>query len=225
MSINIRRPAEDDGLFVVGLVGRTGSGKSTVARTLAPGGAQVIEGDALGHEVTDHDPEVRHALSAEYGAEVYRPDGTLDRARVAARIFRDTGARARLDRLVHPRIVARIRDRLESLRQEGYRGVVLIDAALLLEWGLERWCDAVIAVVAPYPEQLKRLQSSRGWTDEDAARRLSAQRSNQAFAAAADATLENRGSLQELEQAARETLALLLERDAARRPVIRKEPC
>jgi len=103
--------------------------------------------------------------------------------------------------------------------------VVLIDAALLLEWGLERWCDAVVAVVAPYPEQLKRLQSARGWTAEEAARRLSAQRSNQAFAAAADATLENQGSPRELEEAARGTIAQLLERSAARGPATRKEPC
>jgi len=119
MSTNVRRPAEDDGLFVVGLVGRTGSGKSTVASILATDGAEVIEGDALGHEVTDRDPEVRQALAAEYGEAIYRPDGTLDRNPVAARIFRDIAARMRLDRLGHPRIVARIRQRLDALRLEG----------------------------------------------------------------------------------------------------------
>ena len=57
-----RQHAEPDGLFIVGLVGRAGSGKSTVARTLAADGARLIEADAIGHDVTDHDPEVRSAL-------------------------------------------------------------------------------------------------------------------------------------------------------------------
>src|SRR5262245_61971495 len=98
-----RRGMAADGLTVIGLVGRAGSGKSTVARALAEDGAQVIEADRVGHEVTDRDPDVRAALQAEYGADVYRSDEGLDRARVAARVFHDRAARARLDALVHPK--------------------------------------------------------------------------------------------------------------------------
>src|SRR4029077_19472563 len=108
-----RRPHGADGLFIVGLVGRAASGKSTMATTLAADGARVIEADRLGHEVTDHDPAVRAALTAEYGADVYRPDGTRDRARVATRVFADRAARERLDQLTHPRIIERIRAALE----------------------------------------------------------------------------------------------------------------
>jgi len=213
-----------DGFFVVGLVGRTGSGKSTVARALAAGGAVVIEGDALGHQVTDQDPEVRAALVAEYGNDVYGPDGALDRRRVAARVFSDPEARARLDRLVHPRIVERIRDRLDRLRREGFEGVVVIDAALLLEWGLEHCCDAVLAVSAPEAEQLARLRRARGWSEEESRARLSSQRSDRSFAEAADLTLENRGSVRELEQAAREAVEVLRRRRAEGRGN-RREPC
>jgi len=198
-----RRPPSDDGLFVVGLVGQAGSGKSTVARALAADGAVVIEADLLGHEVTDRDPEVRRALEAEYGPDVYRGDGMLDRRRVAARVFSDPVARARLDRLVHPRIIDRIARRLDALRAEGHRGVVVLDAALMLDWGVERSCDAVIAVVAPAPDQLARLGQSRGWSEAESRARLAAQRSSAAFAAAADATLENRGTIGALEREAR----------------------
>jgi dephospho-CoA kinase len=211
-----RRAAADDGLVIVGLVGRTGSGKSTVARVLAEDGAVVIEGDALGHEVTDRDPEVRRALIAEYGEAIYGGDGTLDRRAVAARVFRDREARGRLDRLVHPRIIERIRGRLDRLRSEGFRGVVVIDAALLLDWGLETWCDHVLAVVASEAEQVARLSAARRWSREEAVARLGAQRSNQAFADDADQVIENRGTLAELTRAARETIARLLERRAGR---------
>src|SRR5262249_17640209 len=148
---------------IVGLVGRAGSGKSTVARALAARGAQVIEADRLGHEVTDQDPEVRAALIAEYGSEVYRPDGTLNRAGVASRVFSDPGSLKRLNALVHPRILARIRERLESLRRENFRGVVVVDAALMLDWGFQRECDVVLAVVAGDARLFERLRADRGW--------------------------------------------------------------
>jgi dephospho-CoA kinase len=213
MSTERRAPDAGDTRFVIGLVGRTGSGKSTVARALAEDGATVIPADALGHEVTDHDPEVRAALIAEYGPGVYRDGGALDRAQVAARVFTDSAARARLDRLVHPRIIDRIRDRIESMPG----GVIVIDAALLLDWGLERWCDAVIAVESHESDQMARLQRERGWSAEEARRRLSVQRPAEAFRAAADVTLENHGTPEALAAAARAVVSELRARRAAPR--------
>ena len=209
MSTRARRAPADDGLFIVGLVGRAGSGKSAVADILAADGATVIEADLVGHEVTDQDPEVRAALAREYGAGIYRPDGRLDRERVASSVFRDPAARARLDRLVHPRLVARLEERLEGLRARGARGVVVLDAALLLEWGLERGCDAVIAITAPQAEQVRRLMRGRGWTEAQARERLAAQRTDEAFSAAADVTLDNAGSFEDLARVTRAAVAAL----------------
>jgi dephospho-CoA kinase len=209
-----RRSARGDGLFVLGLVGRAGSGKSTVARALQADGAALIEADRIGHEVTEQDRDVRAELAREYGPGVYRDDGTLDRARVAERVFRDPAARARLDRWVHPRIVERIHARLDDLRARGHRGVVVLDAALLLEWGLERDCDAVLAVTAPEALQLARLARQRGWSAEEARARHRAQRTDRAYAVAADAVIENRGGIEELEQAARAAVARLRARGA-----------
>jgi dephospho-CoA kinase len=209
MSTSPRRAPAGDGLFVVGLVGRAGSGKSAVADILAADGATVIEADLVGHEVTDQDPEVRAELAREYGDDVYRPVGRLDRERVAARVFRDPAARARLDRLVHPRLVARLEGRLQGMRARGARGVAVLDAALLLEWGLERACDAVIAVTAPQAEQIRRLVRSRGWTETEARSRLQAQRTDEAFRAAADVTLDNTGSIEDLARSARAAVAAL----------------
>lgn len=204
-----RRAKATDGLFILGLVGRAGSGKSTVARTLEAEGAVLIEADRIGHEVTAQDAEVRAALIRDYGAGVYRADGTLDRARVAERVFRDEAARTRLDRLVHPRIEQRIDARLEALRRAGHRGTVVVDAALLLEWGLERHCDAVLAVIALEEQQVARLMRARGWSADEVRARHAVQRTNEAFAAAADAVLDNRGGIEELERAARDTVAHL----------------
>ena len=213
-----RRSYTGDGLFILGLVGRAGSGKSTVARAIAVDGGAVIDADEIGHQVTDQDPEVRRALAAEYGPDVYREDGTLDRARVAAKVFTDPEARARLDALVHPRILQRAWEAMNQLRVSGHRGVVVLDSALLLHWGMERSCDAVIAVSAPEAEQVARLMASRGWGEAHARSVLAVQRPDAWFREAADLTIENGGGVAELERAARAAVVrLMAERRAALR--------
>ena len=197
-----RRERGDDPLWIVGLVGRAGSGKSTVAHAFAERGFPVLEADVLGHEVTERDPEVRAALAADYGADVYRADGTLDRARVAARVFHDPTALARLNALVHPRIVAALLGGLSALRVRGYRGVVIVEAALILNWGFERDCDFVLAVTAPESDLIERLGRTRGWSEEDSRARLNAQPTPETMAAAADVVIENRGTEAELVEAA-----------------------
>lgn len=209
------------GRFVLGLVGRAGSGKSTVARALAADGAEVIDADALGHAVTDHDDDVRAALVAEYGPGVYRTDGTLDRARVAAAVFSDPAARERLNQLTHPRIARLIQARLSELDALGFEGDVVIDAALMLDWRLERACDAVMVVAAGESAQIERMVRSRGWSAEQARQRLAAQRSESELRAAADITIENFGTMEQLEAAARDAVRTL----RARRASARKEPC
>ena len=216
MSTRVRRAEAGDGVFILGLVGRAGSGKTTVARALEADGARVLEADRMGHEVTDRDPEVRAALIAEYGPAIYRPDGALDRARVAARVFTDAAARSRLNELVHPKIVARIRDTILGFIREGWRGVVVVDAALMLDWRLERACDAVLAIVAPERDQVLRLVQSRGWSDAEARSRLRAQRTNEEYARAADAVLDNQGTPEALVEAARAVVRRLLEAREAR---------
>jgi dephospho-CoA kinase len=213
-----RRSHVGDGLFILGLVGRAGSGKSTVARALVADGGAWIDADRIGHEVTDRDPEVRRALESEYGEDIYLGDGTLDRRRVAARVFTDPAARARLDALVHPRILARAWEELNSLRLSGHRGVVVLDSALLLHWGMERSCDAVLAVSAPESDRIARLMSSRGWSEEQARAVLAVQRPGEWFSDAADLTVENGGTVAELERAARAAVVrLMAERRAALR--------
>jgi len=121
----------------------------------------------------------------------------------------------RADDLVHPRILAAIQERLAGLRAEGARGIVVIDAALMLKWGLERECDAVLAVTAPESEQVRRLMSARGWTESEARARLAAQWPDERYAAAADWTIENRGSTEALRATAHEAMRALRSRAGA----------
>ena len=207
------RRAPGPGPYVLGLVGPAGGGKSTVARALAADGARVVEADRVGHEVTERDPDVRAALVADYGPGVYRADGTLDRAQVAARVFADPAALERLNRVVHPRIVERLRAEVAAASE----GLLVLDAALLLDWGFERECDGVLAVLASRERSVERLVRSRGWSEAEARARLAAARSNESFAAHADETVWNEGGADELLAAARAACARLrARREAAR---------
>jgi dephospho-CoA kinase len=84
----------------------------------------------------------------------------------------------------------------------------------MLDWGLERACDAVLAVTALETLQVERLRKARGWSADEARRRLAVQRSNDAFALAADVTIENQGTPEELVAAARAAVARLRARDS-----------
>ena len=187
-----------------------------VARAFAADGATVVEADKLGHEVTDQDTSVRAALVAEYGAAVYRADGTLDRAQVAARVFRDPAALERLNRLVHPRIVERLRAAVRAAASADPASLLVLDAALLLDWGFERECDGVLAVVASRERSVERLVRSRGWSEAQARERLAAARSNEAFAVLADETIVNDGSEESAIAAARAAVARLVAKRRAR---------
>lgn len=211
-----RRASASDGLTIIGLVGRAGSGKTTVASMLAARGARVIDADRLGHEITDTDASVRQAMLRDYGPAVYLDDGRLNRRLVATKVFADAGALERLNSLVHPRILRRIREKLAALPGEGFRGPVVVDAALMLDWAFERECDAILAVVSPEEVQVERLVRSRGWTPADARRRLAAQRTNEAFAEAADEVLDNRGDEAALSEATAAALERLLRARAGR---------
>jgi dephospho-CoA kinase len=208
------RRAGSTGPLVVGLVGPAGSGKSTVAHALAAAGARVLDADRIGHDVTDHVPEVRAALAAEYGDDAYRADGTLDRRRVAARVFSDPAALGRLNQLVHPRILERLRAAITAATLDGFSGALVVDAALLLDWGFERECDAVLAVIAPVPLQIARLVAARGWSEAEARQRLESARSNPVFADLADEVIVNDGSEADAAEAARSALERLFARRA-----------
>lgn len=207
-----RRSRPTDALLIIGLVGRAGSGKSTVARLLEARGALVLDADRLGHEITDTDPEVRAALIAEYGAGVYDEKGHLDRRQVAARVFTDPAALQRLNHLVHPRILSRLHHHLVQLSARHEPGVVVVDAALMLDWGFEAVCDEVLAVTAPEPQQLARLVSARGWTPEQARARLANQRPPGYFERLADEVVVNDGSEEQLRKATDAALARMLAR-------------
>jgi len=164
-------------MIIIGLVGRIGAGKSTVARRFAEHGATVVDADRHAHEVLA-DPEVTAAIAARFGSGVIDAQGRVDRAALAARVFGGTPAhdadRAALEALVHPRVRQRLQGVLadEAARNlsGGRRPSVVLDVPLLVQAGWSDLCTHL--VVVDCEESVRRLRlAARGWSAEQIAAR------------------------------------------------------
>lgn len=155
---------------VIGIVGGIAAGKSAVAERFAAHGLVAVDADRIARTTSDL-PEVLAEVEAAFGPSAVA-GGRLDRAALAARVFADPAARARLEAILHPRIRATIRQELAAARSAGHS--VLLDVPLLFENGLFELCDHVVFVDAPEPVRQARART-RGWADGELARREQAQ--------------------------------------------------
>jgi dephospho-CoA kinase len=184
---------------VVGLVGGIGSGKSSLARHLARSRpAAVIDADSIGHEVL-HECEVREQIARAFGRSVFDNQGVVDRKALGRLVFGDDPAarqaRQTLETIVHPRIAARLAQRIAQAQGDPGAEAILLDAAVLLETGWRALCDKVVFVDVPLAERQRRVGLSRGWSPGELARRESSQKPLVEKRREADFVVDNSGSL------------------------------
>lgn len=182
---------------VIGLAGGIGSGKTAVGRILQEFGAGLIESDRLGHEELGA-PEVVHALKSWWGDEVVGPDGGVDRGRVAAIAFADSKERERLEALLHPRIGARRAELARGFESDDSVCMIVIDAPLLYEAGVDAECDLVIFVEADPAVRAGRVRAQRNWTEQEWTRREKMQEPLDMKRRKADHIVTNNSSLRAL---------------------------
>jgi dephospho-CoA kinase len=180
----------------VALTGGIACGKSTVADCWRRCGAEVLDADVVAHGLLGAGGECVEAVVREFGPQVRAADGGIDRARLAPLVFGDEPARARLNALVHPAVIRRMRAWAAEIRREGRLGVAVIP--LLYEAGLEQDWDAVVCVACDEQTMLERL-AGRGLSPEEARARIASQWPVGEKIARADRVIENKGSLAELE--------------------------
>lgn len=151
--------------MVVGLTGQIGSGKSTAAKILSSMGAVVVDADHIGRDVVEQSPPLIKKLVREFGNQILNESGNLNRKRLAALAFQNYQSRQKLNDLVHPYLLKELRRQCRTLLKT--HELVVIDAALLLDWELDREIDVVIVVHASQQVRLDRLEK-RGITRRDA---------------------------------------------------------
>lgn len=198
------------GLFILGLTGPSGAGKSEVARVLEEKGYPLVDADSLVREVQRPGSPCLAALAEAFSPDVLRPDGSLDRQKLAALAFCSPEQTQRLNRIVHPAVIALSEERFRQAAEAGAEAAVL-DAPLLFESGMDRFCGRTVAVLAPAGERLRRIRQRDGLTEEQAKIRMGAQPSDDYYTARASLVIRNDGSAARL-RAAAEDLAGNIER-------------
>lgn len=184
-------------MLKVGLTGGIGSGKSQVSALLAQRGAAVVDADVLAREVVEPGSAGLTAVVELFGAEVLRPDGTLDRAALGRRVFSRPEDLHRLNAVLHPLIAERTAARMRAAQAAGAR-VLVHDVALLVENGLASRYDVVVVVAAAPDTQLDRLVRLRGLSEQEARERIAAQAPLAERLAVATHVVRNDGSREEL---------------------------
>jgi dephospho-CoA kinase len=203
--------------LLVGLTGGIASGKSTVSRQLAELGCRLIDADVLAREVVAPGTPAWRAVLEEFGPDVVRPDGQLDRQRLGALVFADPARRKALEAITHPAIMARRQALLDAWVAEGFDGVVVLDIPLLIEVGAAGGVDRVILVYAERATQLERLARRDGFEPAEAARRVASQMPLADKVRQAHYVVDNSGSPDETAAQVRAVHAALLAEHRARR--------
>lgn len=180
---------------VVGLTGGIGSGKSTVAAMLGDLGAVIVDCDAIGRQVIEPHGRAYRRVLERFGRGIVRDDGHIDRAALAAIVFRDEGSLAALNAISHPAIDAEIAERIAAAPGDV---IVVLDMAVLVETELGAGqYDTVVVVETPLDVRLARL-AQRGMSEDDARARIASQASDEQRRAVADHIVDNRGDLDAL---------------------------
>lgn len=202
-------------MLKVGLTGNIASGKSVVSSCWKKWGARLVDADELARRAVEPGTEALEAIGQRWGPGVISADGTLNRAALRDIVFRDAVERGRLEQITHPAI-RRLRDEEFAAAEREGAPLVVADVPLLYEVGMEKDFDLVVHVHASADTRLRRLVELRGLDPDDAHRMMESQMSSERKRGHADIVIDNEGTLEALEERAREVWDELVRRSEAR---------
>ena len=192
-------------LFIIGMTGPTGSGKSTVAKIFAENRIPALSADEIARTITAPGTAAFREIAAAFGDEVIAPDGSLNRARLAEIVYADQDKNRLLCDITHPLITIELRKIIRGLIQQG-KHTVLLDAPLLFDSNVHKMCDFCFAVLANRDSRKARIMERDDLSEEHAENRLSAQRTDEYYLSRSQAAIINNGDPDELQ---RQTLELI----------------
>jgi dephospho-CoA kinase len=184
----------------VGLTGGMACGKSTVARMFAGLGANVVDADSIAHELYRPGQEVLQELVKHFGPEILKPDGELDRAKLATLVF-DGGRVEELNKIVHPAVIRQQDQWMRALGEKDPYAVAIVEAALIFEAGVKDHFDRMMVVTCKPAQKIARFAQRTGMSESaakvDVERRTKAQMPDDEKTRRADFVIDNSGSLDE----------------------------
>ncbi|MCJ7514652.1 MAG: dephospho-CoA kinase [Dehalococcoidia bacterium] len=184
-------------MLIIGLTGNLGTGKTEVAQKLAELGAVVINADELGHELLQPRTQTYTEIVDTFGKSIVGRNREIDRKKLGQIVFADAAALNKLNRIMHPRIYNIVNQKIDEYRRSG-AGVVVLEAALLIEAGWRPLLDQVWVTIAPEAIVAERLRRARGLSEEQFLARLRTQMPQKEKAKLADVVIDTDCTMGEL---------------------------
>ena len=184
-------------MYILGITGNIGSGKTTVSNRFGALGAVISHSDDLAKKILQDTSSIKEQLSLRFGSDILDGSGKLQTRILAERAFSSTEDQQFLNGLIHPEVRKETLSRIEKARKESCP-LFVIDAPLLYEAGVEQITDSVLVVVADQSHRQQRNEAGSGIQGDDFERRDKLQLSIEEKIKRADHTIYNNGSLKDL---------------------------
>ena len=189
-------------MLLIGVTGGIACGKTEVCEVFQKKGAIILSGDEIGKGVVEKNKEVLKDLVQTFGKEILNKNLSLNRRKLGEIAFASRESKGELNRIIHPYLLRGLRKKIKNLRGEGYKDVVVVDAALIVEWGLQDELDYFIFVQSRREDKIKRLQKQKGYSRKEALFRIKSQLPEITKRRLADFVIVNNKGLNELRKKA-----------------------
>ncbi len=176
---------------VIGLTGGIGSGKSTVSNYLKDRGAVILDADKMAREIVRPGSPVLDQLAFIFGKEIIKEDGSLNRTALGSMVFSNKENKEILDRITHGEIKRLTLEAIDDYKSKGFKGLVVMDAALLFEAEMDKFAQEVWVVFSPMEERIKRVMTRDNLTYDQVLSRINSQMSDEERNQRGDIVLNN----------------------------------
>lgn len=189
-------------MLLFGVTGGIACGKTEVSKVFQKKRAIILSGDQIGKEVVEKNKKVLKELVKIFGQKILNKNKNLNRRKLGEIAFASDESKEKLNRIIHPYLLRELRKRIESLKNKNYEGMVVIDAALIVEWGLQKELDYLIFVESKKEDKIKRLQNQKSYSRKEALDRIKSQLPEITKKRLADFVIKNDKGLKELKRKA-----------------------
>ncbi|MCL2571494.1 MAG: dephospho-CoA kinase [Defluviitaleaceae bacterium] len=184
-------------MTIIGITGISGSGKTAAARILADIGGFVVDADPLAHELMKKGRHAYDEIIDFFGTSILGTDGEIHRPALGKVVFEDNEKLSRLEAIIHPKVITKTMELIEDARNEGYSFAV-IDAPLLIEAGMDKYCDSTWLITANHETKIKRIMKRDNITRDVAAKRLASRQGDEALKPHVHIVIENNNDFADL---------------------------
>jgi dephospho-CoA kinase len=197
-------------MLLIAVTGGIACGKTEVSRVFQKRGALVLSGDELGKEAVEKNKKVRDELVRTFGKAILNKDKSLNRRKLGRLAFASKESKDKLNKIIHPYLLRELKKRIRDLRVSRYQGIVVVDAALIVEWGLQNEVDHLIFIQSKREDKIRRLQKHKGYSRKEALDRIKSQLPETAKKRLADFVITNDKGVNELREKAERIFSQLI---------------